>query len=238
MIESKELITGGVQGTSEPKFVVLTEEEITKMMKKAAREGAKEGIAAYESKQAVVMAERTEKVRNSAKTLVQHYRQLKKMKDTSVYDPDTVTDLTLAGIFDYILDECRKEEFELTSTKKNMLITGMLLNHVDTQLKNYKKECEQSKIPDVERRYRVVEMMFLNEEPMKPDDVAEVENIDKSNVYRTLEKAYAAHSKIMLSVALRKRQRRSSTSRNSSKRRKVQKHGSSGTMRCMNNIKS
>ena len=99
MIESKELITGEVQGTSETKFVVLTEEEITKMMKKAAREGAKEGIAAYESKQAIVMAERTEKVRNSAKTLVQHYRQLKKMKDTSVYDPDTVTDLTLAGIF-------------------------------------------------------------------------------------------------------------------------------------------
>ena len=34
MIESKELITGEVQGTSEPKFVVLTEEEITKMMKR------------------------------------------------------------------------------------------------------------------------------------------------------------------------------------------------------------
>ena len=37
MIESKELITGEVQGTSETKFVVLTEEEITKMMKKALR---------------------------------------------------------------------------------------------------------------------------------------------------------------------------------------------------------
>lgn len=189
MIESKEL-TEEVLDKPEAKFVVLTEDEISKMMKKAAREGAKEGIAAYESKQAIVMAERTEKVRNSAKTLIQHYRKLKKMKDTSVYDPDTVTDLTLAGIFDYILDDCRREEFELTSTKRNMLITGMLLNHVDIQLENYKKECEQSKIPDVERRYRVVEMMFLNEEPMKPDDVAEVENIDKSNVYRTLEKAY------------------------------------------------
>lgn len=76
----------GSTGNIRDKFVVLTEEEITKMMKKAAREGAKEGIAAYESKQAIVMAERTEKVRNSAKTLVQHYRQLKKMKDTSVYD--------------------------------------------------------------------------------------------------------------------------------------------------------
>lgn len=58
------------------------------------------------------------KGKKQCKTLVQHYRQLKKMKDTSVYDPDTVTDLTLAGIFDYILDECRKEEFELTSTKR------------------------------------------------------------------------------------------------------------------------
>lgn len=190
MIESKEIqgeLNVAEQGA---RSVILSHEEIAQMMKKAAREGAKEGIAAYESRQETIMAERTEKVRNSAKTLVQHYRKLKKMKDTSVYDPDTVTDLTLAGIFDYILDECRKDEFELTSTKKNMLITGMLLNHVDTQLDNYRRECEQSKIPDVGRRYRVIEMMYLQEEPMKPDEVAEVENIEKTSVYRTLEKAY------------------------------------------------
>lgn len=190
MIESKETQEELKKPETEQRFVVLSQEEIAQMMKKAAREGAKEGIAAYESRQAVIASERTEKVRNSAKTLVQHYRKLKKMKDTSVYDPDTVTDLTLAGIFDYILDECRKEEFELTSTKKNMLITGMLLNHVDTQLENYKRECEQSNIPDVERRYRVIEMMYLREQTLKPDEVAEIENIEKTSVYRTLEKAY------------------------------------------------
>lgn len=190
MIESKETQEELKKPETEQRFVVLSQEEIAQMMKKAAREGAKEGIVAYESRQAVIASERTEKVRNSAKTLVQHYRKLKKMKDTSVYDPDTVTDLTLAGIFDYILDECRKEEFELTSTKKNMLITGMLLNHVDTQLENYKRECEQSNIPDVERRYRVIEMMYLREQTLKPDEVAEIENIEKTSVYRTLEKAY------------------------------------------------
>ena len=174
----------------ETRFIVLSQDEIAQMMKKAAREGAKEGIAAYESRQAVLASERTEKVRNSAKTLVQHYRKLKKMKDTSVYDTDTVTDLTLSGIFDHILDECRIEEFELTSTKKNMLITGMLLNHVDTQLENYRRECEQSNIPDVQRRYRVIEMMYLQNNPMKPDEIAERENIEKTSVYRTLEKAY------------------------------------------------
>ena len=174
----------------ETRFVVLSQDEIAQMMKKAAREGAKEGIAAYESRQAVLASERTEKVRNSAKTLVQHYRKLKKMKDTSVYDTDTVTDLTLSGIFDHILDACRKEDFELTSTKKNMLITGMLLNHVDTQLENYRRECEQSNIPDVQRRYRVIEMMYLQNNPMKPDEIAERENIEKTSVYRSLEKAY------------------------------------------------
>ena len=174
----------------ETRFVILSHDEIESMIKNAAREGAKEGIAAYESQQAKIASERTEKVRNSAKILVQHYRKLKKMKDTSVYDTDTVTDLTLSGIFDYILNECRKEEFEITSTKKNMLITGMLLNHVDRQLENYKNECEKSNIPDVKRRYRIIEMMYLQNIPMKPDEVAEVENIEKTSVYRTLEKAY------------------------------------------------
>lgn len=190
MTECKAVQEDQVNVDCETRFVVLSQDEIAQMMKKAAREGAKEGIAAYESRQAVLASERTEKVRNSAKTLVQHYRKLKKMKDTSIYDTDTVTDLTLSGIFDHILDECRKEEFELTSTKKNMLITGMLLNHVDTQLENYRRECEQSSIPDVQRRYRVIEMMYLQNNPMKPDEIAERENIEKTSVYRTLEKAY------------------------------------------------
>ena len=112
------------------------------------------------------------------------------MKDTSVYDTDTVTEPTLAEIFDYILGEVRADEFEMTSIRKNAIVTGMIMNHVDVQLENYRKECESSDVPEIKRRYRVVEMMFLREKGLKADEVAERENIDKSNVYRTLEKAY------------------------------------------------
>lgn len=66
----------------------------------------------------------------------------------------------------------------------------MLLNHVDVQLENYKKECRKSKIQDIQRRYRVVERMFRRRSPVRAEDVAEEEQIDKSTVYRTLEKAY------------------------------------------------
>lgn len=170
---------------TEYKFT-LSQEEMAHIVKLA----AKEGIAAYKREQEENLMNRTEKVRNSAKLLIQHYRKLKRMKDTSIYDTDTITDPTLSEIFEHILNECRKGEFHLTSIKKNSITTGMIMNHVDVQLENYKRECSKSPIVEIQRRYRVVEMMFLKENSMKAVEVAEIENIDKSNIYRTLEKAY------------------------------------------------
>ena len=112
------------------------------------------------------------------------------MKDTSVYDANTVTDATLAEIFDNMLGRIRMDEFTLTNTDRNRIITGMMMNHVDVQLANYRYECEMSREQDVARRYRIVEMMYLREESLTADEVADVESIDKSNVYRTLERAY------------------------------------------------
>lgn len=136
------------------------------------------------------MQQQAEKCRYSAKLLIIHYKRLKRMKDTSVYDANTVTDATLAEIFDNMLGKIRLNEFDLTSTNRNRIITGMLMNHVDVQLDNYRKECGKSKEQDVARRYRIVEMMYLWEESLTADEVADVECIDKSNVYRTLERAY------------------------------------------------
>lgn len=172
------------------KFVTISEEELERLVKNAGREGAKKGVEAYEERQEKEREALADKVKNSAKSIIIHYRQLKRMKNTSVYNTDTVTDPTLKEIMDGILDRVRKEEFDLTSTNKNRIITGMLMNHVDVQLENYRKECRKARIPEVQRRYRVVEMMFLREDPLRAEDVAELEDIDKSTVYRTLEKAY------------------------------------------------
>ncbi|MFR7387925.1 MAG: hypothetical protein ACLUTU_02780 [Blautia faecis] len=178
---------GEAQGV---KYISLTEEELERLIKAAGREGAKKGVEAYERRKEKDKEELADKVKNSSKTIIIHYRQLKKMKNTSVTGTDTVTDPTLKEILDGILEQVRKEEFNLTSTNKNRIVTGMLLNHVDVQLENYKKECRKSKIQDIQRRYRVVERMFLQAEPVRAEDVAEEEQIDKSTVYRTLEKAY------------------------------------------------
>ena len=133
---------GEAQGV---KYISLTEEELERLIKAAGREGAKKGVEAYERRKEKDKEELADKVKNSAKTIIIHYRQLKKMKNTSVTGTDTVTDPTLKEILDGILEQVRKEEFNLTSTNKNRIVTGMLLNHVDVQLENYKKECRKSK---------------------------------------------------------------------------------------------
>ena len=166
-------------GSNVKKYVV-TESELAMIAEVA----AEKAISTYKREQ------EEQKCRYSAKLLIIHYKRLKRMKDTSVYDANTVTDATLAEIFDNMLGKIRMNEFDLTSTNRNRIITGMLMNHVDVQLENYQKECEKSKEQDVARRYRIVEMMYLREESLTADEVADVESIDKSNVYRTLERAY------------------------------------------------
>ena len=174
----------------EKKFVVISAEDLDNLIKAAGKEGAKKGVEAYERRKEKEREELADKVKNSAKTIIIHYRQLKRMKNTSVTGTDTETDPTLKEILDGILDRVRRDEFNLTSTNRNRIVTGMLMNHVDVQLENYKKECKKSKIQDIQRRHRVVEMIYLREKPLTPEEVAEVEQIDKSTVYRTLEKAY------------------------------------------------
>ncbi len=168
------------------KLYVITESELTMIAEIA----SKEAISAYKREQEKYNYQQLEKCRNSAKMLIVHYKRLKRMKDTSVYDSSTVTDMTLAQIFNSMLGRIRMNEFELTSTNRNRIITGMLMNHVDVQLDNYKKECDKSSEQDFKRRYRIVEMMYLLEESISAEKVADIECIDKSSVYRTLERAY------------------------------------------------
>ena len=107
----------------EKKFVVISAEDLDNLIKAAGKEGAKKGVEAYERRKEKEREELADKVKNSAKTIIIHYRQLKRMRSTSVTGSDTVTDPTLKEILDGILDRVRKEEFNLTSTNRNRIVT-------------------------------------------------------------------------------------------------------------------
>lgn len=172
------------------RYVIISEEDLDKLIKNAGREGAKKGVEEYEKRKEREQEELTDKLRNSAKDIIINYRRLKGLKNTSVCGADSVTDPTLKEILEGLAGRIREDEFTLNSTTRNKIKTGMLMNHVDVKLDEYREECRRSRIVDVQRRYRVIEMLYLREDRMSVEEVAEVEECDKSTIYRTLEKAY------------------------------------------------
>lgn len=179
------------QEPAEPgRIITLTQEDLNELVKAAGREGARKGVEAYERRKEKECEELAGRLRNSAKDIIINYRRLKGLKNTSVCDIDTVTYPTLKEILEGLAGRVRADEFTLNSTTRNKIKTGMLMNHVDVKLAEYKKECRRNRIVDVQRRYRVVEMLYLQEDRMTVDEVAEAEGCDKSTIYRTLEKAY------------------------------------------------
>lgn len=164
---------------------VLTEEQISSIAAIAAREG----IESYKAEHQRAEKERQKRILNNAKTLIYNYRRFKGMCDKSVYNKTTTTDDGLREVLELMQGNFRKE-FEILSIKDKVVRTKMIMDHVDAMLEIYKNQCERATDPEESRRYRVIEGLYLIEEPKTIRDIAEEESITTSTVYRDCDKAF------------------------------------------------
>lgn len=70
------------------------------------------------------------------------------------------------------------------SVQRSVARTRLMIQHIDTMIEAYRKEAMASKREEVRRRYRVLEMMYLIDEPKEAEEIAEIEKIDKRTVYK------------------------------------------------------
>ena len=173
-------------GKEKPTRYVLTEDQISNI----AAIAAKEGIESYKEERRRSEKERASRVKNSAKLLVTNYRRFKAMCSNATYDRDTVTDDELSEIIELMQGYHRSSEFEITSIKDKVVRTKMIMDHVDSMLELFKKQCELAIDPEESRRYRVIEGLYLDPVPKSIRDIAEEEAITTSTAYRDCDKAY------------------------------------------------
>lgn len=165
---------------------VLTEDQISNI----AAIAAQKGIESYKEEQKRSEKERSSRVKNNAKLLVTNYRRFKAMCSNATYDQGTVSDDELSEILELMQGYHRSRDFELSSIKDRVVRTKMIMDHVDSMLEIFKKQCESAIDPEESRRYRVIEGLYLLPEPKSIRDVAEEEAITTSTVYRDCDKAY------------------------------------------------
>ena len=165
---------------------VLTEDQISNI----AAIAAQKGIESYKEEQKRSERERSSRVKNNAKLLVTNYRRFKAMCSNATYDQSTVSDDELSEILELMQGYHRSRDFELSSIKDRVVRTKMIMDHVDSMLEIFKRQCESAIDPEESRRYRVIEGLYLLPEPKSIRDIAEEEAITTSTVYRDCDKAY------------------------------------------------
>lgn len=171
---------------TQPKRYVVTEAELTMIAEVA----AEKAINTYQQEHKAAEKEREKRVLNSAKTLMQNYRRFKAMTYKAVYDYERVTDDTLKEVMELMNGNFRSKEFEILSIKEKSIRTKMILDHVDTMLEVYKKQCDLATDPEESRRYRVIEGLYLDEEPKTVLELAEEENVTERTIFRDRDVAF------------------------------------------------
>ena len=78
--------------------------------------------------------------------------------------------------------------------------SAIMLAHIDAMLRAYEIICLTSKRPEEQRRYRVLEAMYLRDEPVPAKDIAEAEGIDLRTVYKDLDAACEKMSALLFGI--------------------------------------
>lgn len=75
------------------------------------------------------------------------------------------------------------------SIRQSVAKTRLMIDHINTMIEAYRSDCLKSKREEVQRRYRVLEMMYLRDECLEPEEIAKIEHIDKRTVYKDIDAA-------------------------------------------------
>lgn len=174
----------------------LTQHEIIKM---AAEAGAKAAIETFEKKKDAILVEQHDRRLHNTKLLLRNFRELAAHSDSAIYDAAQVLTEDAYDILD-AMSMGKDSSLYIESIRKSVGRTRIIIEHVRKMLACYHVLCKRSPRPEDQRRYRVVELSFLDETYHTAQEIADTENVDISTVYRDINMACESLSALIFGV--------------------------------------
>lgn len=170
--------------TETPKKERLSKQVIKEISAVAAQVGA----LAFEEERNKYAKEFKDKRFHNTKLLVKKYGMLRDYSDNAIYDTAQLCSEENDEVFS-MLGMDLGERHQVNSIRNNVIKTKIIMDHIDTMLDCYKRKCEHSSKQEVQRRWRVLQKMYIDKEPMAAQDVADEEHISLSMVYVDIDTA-------------------------------------------------
>lgn len=165
-----------------------------KMLEEISRVAVQAALEFQEKeKQKQQSANRDRRLRNT-KLLLRHYRSFKlhcdgdlKKEIDKFSDPELLRELDTDG-------------FAVGSVLRSKKKTLAMMNYIDQMLEVYRLVSEASSKAEEIRRYKTVYQMYISDEKLTAEEIAEGHNIDKRTVYKDIHKACETLAALMFGI--------------------------------------
>ncbi len=128
---------------------------------------------------------------HDTKLLIRKYRQLNAYYANAVYDEEAATEIDedfeeIMSIFGQKYRD-REKGLSSDSIRRGYLVSRIIMAHVNKMLEVYEAMCQHTRRTDERRRWRVLNALYLAEEPSTAAQIADREGIDRRTVYKDLD---------------------------------------------------
>lgn len=167
------------------------------IIKVAAEIGSKTALDVYAKQKDKEKKKRIDRRLRDTKRLMRSYREIK------VHAGDAITSLSEVVTEDYEFFKNLMEEgdnIDVSAIVRSKARSAIMLTHIDAMLQAYEIISYNSKKPEDQRRYRVLQSMYLKDEPVPVSEIAEEENIDTRTVYKDIDAACEKMSALLFGI--------------------------------------
>ena len=181
---------------------VLTQEQLDNIVEIATREGVR-AFRSEQKKEDKKRARNTDKIAKTKKMLSSYRRIKVTLSEEAEFTEEEKIELRWRFIEDLMgnaQDIAKRSEMTIQDTEKRRQEDLYCIDRIEKAAEMYRNECEKSKNEEAKRRYRELEMMYLGEEEMTVEEIAERENVSDKTVYRDLGMACSIVAVYMLGV--------------------------------------
>lgn len=157
---------------------------IEKAIEAGVNEGVKRALIDMEKEKAEKKKYKVDMRFRNTELLLHNYQNFVQHTENSVYTEKQLTKEELFEELDLDMDE------EFTKTQINSIIksknkTSIILKHIDTFLQYYEYKCNLSQREDIQRRYKVIKYLYLDEEKMTQENLADFLHCNTKTIRNT-----------------------------------------------------
>lgn len=158
--------------------------------KAGAEVGAAAAIKAAERERAKMRKVEHDRRYHNTKLLLRNYRALNAHYHNAVFDVQKAQeDETFVDIMEAMNAGPTDDAFYIESIKQSCIRTKVIMAHVNRMLDIYKIICQRSKRREEQRRWDVLNDLYLSTTPISAAEIAREQHIDKRTVYKDIDAA-------------------------------------------------